>query len=448
MKKTVWPFLILFLTVWLGPVSAAQEEQSTGPLTVTLDQAIDMALGQNPFHRAALETEDQARARVRGATAKFFPSLNGQGTSTLAEKLMILEFPSMIPGEPPQKIALDFTRDFQSVFSLSAPVFTGGQLLSGYKQAKYNLQSTREGIRRSEHETVFNVKSAFYGYLLAKEFLDVAKEALSLAERHYENVEDLYEVGLASKFDLLRSEVQAANLKPQLIRAENGLIAAELGLKTVMSVEPETPLVVEGELSFDPVEVDVESAVAEAGVNRPELKQVDFQLKMAGQMVKMSRGAFLPSLAIGGTFNFWGDKLNFKNWSNYYSINLVLTIPIFNGLENHARLAESRAAFRQMEWTKKGLTESVELEVRQTYLNYKQAKETLSSQEKNVEQAREAVRLAELNYQEGLATNRDVTSAQVALSQARTNYSQAVYDCVISLASLDRAIGRGRTARS
>jgi outer membrane protein TolC len=86
----------------------------------------------------------------------------------------------------------------------------------------------------------------------------------------------------------------------------------------------------------------------------------------------------------------------------------------------------------------------VKFEVQEAILNLQQAKESLLSQEKNVEQAQEAVRIAELNYSEGLATNLDVSSALVALSQARTNYSQALYDYALALAQLEKAIGAGQ----
>ncbi|MDH4198342.1 MAG: TolC family protein, partial [Candidatus Aminicenantes bacterium] len=110
-----------------------------------------------------------------------------------------------------------------------------------------------------------------------------------------------------------------------------------------------------------------------------------------------------------------------------------------------AQVGQSKALLRELELTQKGMTEMVKFEVRQAVLNYTQAREALLSQEKNVEQAREAVRIAELNYKEGLATNLDVSGAQVALSQARTNYSQALYDCVISQAQLEKAVGRSRS---
>lgn len=414
---------------------------------LTLDDCLRLALEQNPFYLAAQEREGGAKAQLDEAASRFFPSLNAQGLNTLTEKPFELVFPSLVPDQPPQKVKIDFTRDYQMSLSLSLPLFTGGRLLSGYRQADYNLRATQENSRQSRHETIFNVKKGFYGFLLAKHFVDVAEEASALAEDHYKTVKSLFEVGMASKFDLLRSEVEVANLKPQLIRARNGLAVAELGLKSVLGLDLAENVEFRGELAFVPQDTDVELAVAEAIVERPDLAQLRFQQRMANEVLKIARASRLPTLALAGSYNFWADQFKFTKgvWTNYYAVNLVLTVPIFNGFAASAQVGQSKALLRELELTQKGMTEMVKFEVRQAVLNYTQAREALLSQEKNVEQAREAVRIAELNYKEGLATNLDVSGAQVALSQARTNYSQALYDCVISQAQLEKAVGRSRS---
>jgi outer membrane protein len=445
MKKTAVALIVLTLA-GLAPAASAAEETKPA-LVLTLDEAVAMALRQNPFHLAAQEKENQARAGIRQAVSGFLPTLNAQGTDTLAEKLFVLEFPSMIPGEPPTRMTVDFTKDYQMAVSFGVPLFTGGRNVAGYKQAKYGLQASQETVRLSEQETIYNVKRSFYGYLLAREFSSVAEEALALAEKFRENVKNLYEVGMASKFDLLRSEVQVANLKPQAIKARNGVDVAALALKTAIGVGLDTPVEIRGELVAPPLDEVTEAVIEEAQAQRPELRQLDYQRRMAGEMLKIARGSLMPTVAIGGSYNFWSDALNLRkgNWQNFYTINLSLTVPIFNGFESRARIGQSKAAIRELDWTRKGLSEAIAFEVRQAVLNHNQARETLLSQEKNVEQAREAVRIAELNYTEGLATNLDVSTAQVALSQARTNYSQALYDCVISQAQLEKAIGRSRS---
>ena len=398
MRKTAALLIALTLAA-LGPAAlAAQETKPT--LVLTLDDAVALALRQNPFYLATQEKVNQARSQVRQAVAGFLPTLNAQGTDTLDEKLFTLEFPSLIPGEPAQRISIDFTKDYQMALAFSLPLFAGGRLTAGYKQANLGVKASQESVRLSEQETVFSAKRAFYGYLLAKEFSAVAEEALGLAEKFMENVKNLHEVGMASKFDLLRSEVQVANLKPQAIRARNSVEVAALGLKTVLGIELDTPVEVKGELSAPPLDVVSEAIVEEALAQRPEIRQLDYQRGMAGEMLKIARGSMMPTLAIGGAYNFWSDALNLRKgtWQNYYTINLSLTLPLFNGFESRARVGQSKAMIRELDWTRKGLSDAIALEVRQAVLNANQARETLLSQEKNVEQAREAVRIAELNY--------------------------------------------------
>ncbi len=412
-------------------------------LILTLDECLSRALSRNPAYLAVMEREGGARAAVREAAARFLPSLNAQGTDVLDKKVFVIEFPSFIPGQPAQRVPIDFSKTYQMTLSFSLPLFTGGRLISGYKQANYNLGATRESIRQFRIGTIFEVKRAFYGYLLADQFAGVAQEAVALAEKHHTNVKNLFEVGMASKFDLLRSEVQVANLKPQLIRARNSLSITELALKTLIGLDLSQAIEVRGEMTYKPFEGSLDDLVARALRKRPEISQLEYQTRIAGEMLKMARAENLPTLAVGGAYNYWSNRLSFtkNNWESYYSINLVLSLPIFNGFAGQARMAQSKALIRELELSQRALIEAVKLEVNQALLNIKQARETLVSQEKNVEEAQEAVRIAELNYSEGLATTLDVSTAQVALSQARTNHARALYDCVISLAELEKAVG-------
>ena len=440
MKEAKTILLVILLIFWVAKFSFPLEKTA-----LTLEESIRLALSQNPYHLAAEERLETARAKLREAAAGFLPSLNSEGLHTLAEKVFILEFPSFIPGEPPQRISMDFTKDYQFYLNFSLPLFTGGRLTSGYKQAKYNLRSTEEAVRQSKHITVFNAKKAFYGYLLTKDFVKVAEEAVDVAEKHLKNVKSLYGVGMASKFDLLRSEVQVANLKPQLIKARNNLKIAELSLKTLLGLDLSQPIEIKGYLTYEPFEPDLEESVSKAMLKRPEISQLKYQKQMAGQGLKLARASNLPSFAVSATYNFWADQLNFRKdtWQSFYTVNLVFTIPLFNGFATSARVAQSKAMIKELGFTQKGLIDIIKFEVRKAILRLQEAKESLLSQEKNVEQAQESLRIAELNFSEGLATTLDISSAQAALSQAKTNYSQALYDYVMSLAELDKAMGIG-----
>jgi len=434
---------ILFVFILL--LSLIQMLFAQEKITLTLDKSVRLALTQNPYHLATEERVDAASSKVREATAGFLPSINAQGQRTLLEKSMILEFPSFIPGEPSQEVELDFTRDYQFSMSLSLPLYTGGRLTSSYKQAKYNLESTKEAVRQSKHLTVFNTKRAFFGHLLAREFVSVAEEAVRVAEENLENVKNMYEVGMASKMDLLRSEVRLTNMQPEIIAAKNNLRISELNLKMVLGMDLSQSVQIDGTLSYEPYEPDLEECIASALAHRPEVRQFEFQRKMAGETLKLSRAGYLPTLAVSGSYSFWSDKLNFQKdtWSSFYAVNLILNVPIFNGLKESAQIAQSKAMIREIALNQKALQDAVELEVRQAVLLLKEAKETLLSQEKNTEQAKESLRITQLNFSEGMATTLDVISAEAAYSQARVNYSQALYNYVVAVADLDRAMGVG-----
>jgi len=438
MKNAVKVLIIISFVLYTGSLGFSQEK-----LKLTLDKSVELALKQNPQHLATAQRVDAARSGVREAVSAFFPSLNGQGQRTLNEKVMELEFPSMIPGEPPQRVEIDFTRDYQFSLALSMPLYTGGLLVAGYKQADYNLKSSQQQLRQSRQSTVFNTKQAFFGILLAEHFVEVAQEAVKDAEDFYENVKIQYEVGMASQFDLLRSEVRLANLQPQLIKAKNNQEIAKLNLKTILGLDLSSEIETEGKLEYIPSEIDLEECITKALSNRPELKQLSFQKMIAGEGLKMARASGLPSVAVSGQYNFWADQFNFKDdtWQNYYSLNLVLSIPVFNGLSSSAKAAKSKAAIRELELTQEGLIEMLKFEVMQAVLKIKEAEQSLLSQEKNVEQAQESLRIAELNYNEGLVTILDVQQAQTALAQAKTNYSQALYDYAVARAELDKATG-------
>jgi outer membrane protein len=429
-------------------VAASRPLPAQTRLVLTLEESLKLALLQNPQVLAESAKEDQASAVVSQALANFFPQLNAQGTDVLDKKVFSVLLPSFFPGQEPQRVKFDFTRTYQVTFNFSLPIYSGGRIFSGYRTANYNLQATREGIRRIRQETVFSVKKAFYGCLLARQFRDVAQEAVTLAEKHLKNVRNMYDVGMATKFDLLRTEVQLANLQPQFIKARNALSLAEIGLKTLLGLELGQEIEVQGELGYKDVEANLDASVVQALSVRPEIVQFNLQKQMAAEMLKSAKAAYLPTVGLGAQYNLWADKFRFSGdaWEDYYSINLVLSVPITNGFMTKARIGESKAMLKQLEYGQKGLSDLVRYEVQEAVLNLRQAKESLLSQEKNVEQAREAVRIAELNYAEGLATNLDVSSAQVALSQARTNFSQAQFDYAVALAQIEKAVGAGEQA--
>ncbi|MCP2519485.1 TolC family protein [Candidatus Aminicenantes bacterium AC-335-K20] len=438
-KKYRKIFFMISIILFISSFSLLSQEK----IILTLEKSIQLAIKQNPYYLAVQKKVERAKAQLAEARSNFFPKITFNAIHTLKEKLFEIEMPSFIPGMPSRRVTIDFTKDYQFTLNFTQPLFTSGKLYYSYNQAKYNLELTKEIERQARQQVIFEVKRAFFGCLLAREFVKVSREAVELAEKHLTTVKNLYEVGMASQFDLLRAEVRLANLKPQLIKAKNNYESALLGLKTILGIDINTPIELKGKLEYEPFEIDLEQCMEIALENRPELIQLNYQEKIGEQMLKLAKVYNFPTLSIVGNYNIWGNELSLDKdkWQNYYNINLVLSIPIFSGFLTSAKIGQSKAFLKEIKLNKKALIENIKLEVRQAILKIKEAKETLESQEKNVEQAMESVRIAELNYSEGLATSLDVSSAQVALTQAKTNYTQALFDYAVALAQIEKAIG-------
>ena len=436
--------LALTLALLLLPATHARSQDT---LRLSLRDCIQLALKKNPSYLSATKQIDVAVAREHEALGGFLPQLNLQGSYTWLEKVMTVEMPPLFrfPGMPakPQRIKLDFTLDYQGQVTLTQPLFTSGRLWHAYKQARLAAKLAREKVRQTRQETILQVSKSYYGCLLADEFVRVSRQAVDVASRHLKSVKDRRAVGMATDFDVLRAQVQLSNLEPQLAKAENGQRLAYLGLKDLIGLDSKTPIALVDTFSYRRPDLPVESAIQLALERRPEVRQMELQRQMGVQMLKLAKANDDPMLALQGNYSFRNDKftLDRHQWDDFYTVNVVLSVPLFDGFQTHAKVSQARSQLTSIELAEEALKRGIRLQVRQAYSKFEEAEKRLNSQRTNVQQARESVRIAEASYQQGMLTNLEVISAQLALKQAETNWSQALYDCSVAAVEIQRAIG-------
>jgi len=435
---------IVFVPVVLFPVLSAHAQDT---LRLTLDDCIRMALEKNPGYLAVTQQTQVARGRVREALGSFLPQVNLQGSYTWLEKVFAVEIPPLFsfPGLPakPIRTELDFTLDYQGSVQFTQPIFTSGRLWHSFQQARLAQQLAVQQVRQARQQIILQTIRSFYGCLLADEFVRVAEQAVAVAQEHRQTVERQRQVGMATDFDVLRARVQEANLLPRLAQARNGQRVAYLALKTVVGLGPETPVRLIGQFEYRKPELPLEEAIRLALRRRPEVRQAEIQRDMGEHALKLVKASDNPSLALVGNYNFRSNVLTSKldRWDDYYTVNVALSLPIFDGFTTHARVTQARAQLTSADLGLEATRRTVRLEVEQAYLKFQEAEERLNSQRTNVDQARESVRIAELSYRQGLITNLDVISAQLALTEAETNWSQALHDCSVADAEIRKAIG-------
>ncbi|MBD3273977.1 MAG: hypothetical protein GF372_01630 [Candidatus Marinimicrobia bacterium] len=412
---------LLFSTTGYG-----QTAQQT--VVLTLDRAQKLALEQNPQIQSAekdLRKAETQRAQARG---RMLPSLNAFANYQHNFELPIftIEF-----GGQTQNFRAGSPENVTSGFQLQQPLFLGGALWAGYGISSAATEVSANQAMLQKQNVVLQVRQAFYNTLFTRQLITVATEALENAQRNLDMVQKQADVGVASGFDLLRAKVAVANTRPQVIAAQHQHDQALTGLRTAIGLNSDTPIQVEGQLTYQATawaDTSVQRLQEIAFDRRLEVQNLEYQRSIQQRNLTIARANILPSVTASSQLQYQlqSEELVFGGDENFRSISggLTLSIPLFSGGSNWAGIQEAKVALRQVDDTERQIQHGIAAEVESSYYALIQAQEQYTSQQQTVQQAQESLRLAELRYREGSSTQLDVLNAQLALQQAQTNESQ------------------------
>ncbi|MFH2024715.1 MAG: TolC family protein, partial [bacterium] len=304
-------------------------------------------------------------------------------------------------------------------------------------------------LKATEQKILSDVTSSYYGVLFMNSTLAVSEEALQSSEENLNQVTQYFNVGKSSRFDVLRAEVQVANMKPMVISTINNLKLAESHLRMVIGINDSIDFnytekleLVYSELTEKSLNVLIDLALT----SRPEIVMMDNQKYIAQKQVSMSRAAFIPSVMFGTAYQYQGQRDDFKftgdDFFKSFNSSVSISIPIFNGMKSSAKYQQAKIAVKETEHQTESLVNGIKLEVKAAYFSIQEAMEKVQTQQKTIEQAKEAQRLARLLYSEGSSTQLDVINADLAVQQAQMNYQQSLFEYNVALANLKKAINQ------
>ena len=435
MKRSVF---VLLLLVFVSATRLAAEP----PMDLTVEQAIDLALANNPAHQASQQEIRQYRYRLL-QNFGFLPEATLSGSKILDQKLMTIEIPSFIPGGDPTKASLRFQLDYSFSFQVVQPVFTGGKILFNYKNSQLDLSLAKEREENSRADTILNARKSFYNIQILQQLLQAHQEAQALAEGNYNNVKNSFELGMASQYDLLRAELAFSAVKPDVLRVDNLLETSVLGLKLMLGLPTTQEIRLRGELGYRQVQPELADLLQSSRSNRSELRQLRMERKKIDNLLKITWAQYVPNFSLVAVFSYQSDyfKLNKRNWEDYYSVSLGMSWPIFTGLKRSAQVGEMNVMKKIMDLHVKQLDDATQLQVESGYRTIRQEYENIQLGLKNVESAKEGVRIAELSYKEGMITILELNSSYNELTRAKVNYLQALYNYNIAIAELEKLTG-------
>jgi outer membrane protein TolC/DNA-binding MarR family transcriptional regulator len=447
-KMLVIP-LFVFLTL---SVSASEN--------LTLDESIKYALEHNPKILIAKEKIRAAEGNLTSAAALLYPSLSAIGTYTRSSylskltygdymKIPVLDSKGMPTGSyvPFQSFSFSSDREgdvYIGKISLQYTLFSWGRLQANYEIALTNKLINEEEYKKTVIDVTFDVKKDFYTILLVKEMLNVLQKTKMSLESHIKVIEERYNAGLASKFEVLRTKVQLTNLEPQITKANNQLEMSIISFNTNLGSETNDKFIPVGKLEYQKEDFELQKSIEDAIKNRNEIKQMDLRKKIAEESITLAVSGYRPSVLLTANYQAnRGQQLppNDTIWQSGWDIGVVLNIPIFDGFNASGRYQEAESNLNQVILSKKQLLDLISLEVKSSYLTLISAEKTILAQSENINVAKESLNMVKKRYEEGLATNLEVLDTEVSVLQAELNYLQALYDYNISKERLKKAIG-------
>ncbi len=331
-------------------------------------------------------------------------------------------------------------------------LYGGGGVTAALDAARTTRLAATLDIQAVINAVLLQVRTRYADVLLNRERIEVQEKSVALLQEQLQNAKNRFDAGSVSQFEVLTAEVALANAQPALISARNGFriavdeLRAVLGYRASFADTQKIPAFT-GELVFAPAAYELESALQAARSKRPELRRLE-QIERARESgVTVARSDYRPEVYLTGGYE--GRKSRFSNSVSDSVDGWVAGVEaswaIFDGARTRGRVAQARAQLNQARLTLAEQTLAVEVEVRRAISSLQEADELAQAAGKVVGQAEEALRLADVRYRNGAATQLDVLQARQALTEASLNRLEANYRHTVALATLRKAIAEADT---
>jgi outer membrane protein TolC len=400
---------------------------------VGIEEAVAIALANQPTIQARSADYIAAQQRVAQALSPLLPQLSGLWNGFQQKSVSQVTIAATGANVTLNTINLQT----QATVTASQLLFDFGKNWAATDAAKANSEFAREAVELQKDLIALAVKQSYYNLLLSSRLVVVNAQALDRADLNLRSAQGFFDVGTRPKFDVTRAEVDVANARVSLIRAQNAVSLSRISLNTVMGIAVNTPIRVMDILAYEPFTVDRDTLVAEALRRRAEYRQAKYQLDAAEAIVRQNFRNFFPDIVASGTYGAARADMN-----EIYSYGVQLNWSIFDGGNKIARYKEAKALLDSSRASVRDTELTIWQQVEQAYVNLLSAEEQIGAAQKAVESAQENFRLSQGRFDAGVGTIIELTDAQLALTQAQSTQAQALTDYRLAIAQLERNLGR------
>jgi len=399
--------------------------------------AVKLALVYSPAIKHVLEEQERAKGQLWQAYGEALPSVELSAGYTRLDEIMTVDLGV-------ESFQVGSKDNWSTKVEVTQPLFKGGSVPLAIKGAKIFRYWNDEVVRQAVQDVVLAVGKAYDDVRLASRLYDVQVKSLEFAERNLWDVTARKQAGMAIRYDVLRAQVEVSNARADMIQQRNRRSRALAALFRAVGVSQKSDVELTDELTYVPMAPSYEDAVETAFRNRPELYQNEFDIQLQEAALGILRSRYWPTLEAWGWF-MWAkpDPHESTNiaWGRQWQAGLRLKWQIFDGLRREGKIIQQRATLNQSIITLSDTEQQVLEEVRNAVLSLADAQELVESQQLNLQQANEALRLVEIGFKEGVNTTLEVLDARTALTRTQGLYYQALHAHSVARLSYRRALG-------
>jgi outer membrane protein TolC len=439
--------VLLAMNVKAGETTIGSRSSSAVP-RFTLEQAVLTALQENPNILIARQEIERTKGLFIEMRAAALPQVNATGTfQDLDPHLSHVNVGNQnnITGQVFSSVGAE--RTYTLELAVNQVIFSGGRVPGQISSASFQRDSSYYSFRNAIDLIVATVREQFYLVLLDRALIGVQEESVRVLQSQLQDQQNRFEAGTVPRFNVLQAQVALSNQIPQLITAQNNYRISQLQLAKTLGLDfnprrgDSAPLEAVGDLVYVPRAVNITQAIAVAKENRPFLKQQKALVLSNNSQVGVARSGYFPQINATAGEEFRSSPLtdNIRAARTGYIFGATGSWAIWDWGATFGRVKQARAILEESKVTLDDDVRQVELEVQQAYSNLLQGKELIQSQEKNVEQATEALRLAQARLDAGAGTQLEVLDARLQLTTAQSTRLQALFTWNSAVAEFDRA---------
>ena len=455
--------IILLLTLIPFVISAQ-------PKIYTLEDAIGQALRNNKSITISQMDVKKAGATVNEAFGYALPRLDLSGNFSHFIKKPLMPFPDfealltnatysilfdegVIPRDDSKYLPMEtklqsfaLTNAYTTDLTLTQTLFSSA-VFEGIGASKIYYNLSQAELDNTVSKTVLDVQRAFYGVLLSKAVLEIARASFQNSQDNFNNVVALYNQGMVSEFDKLQAEVQVENIRPYVLQLENTLINTKNRLKIVLGEKQEQDIDVFAEIVYEPIEnINEEALIDEALQNNVDIRSLGLKKQVDEAFIQLDVAEYWPNLAAFGNYAYSGssDEWNFQNYSSF-TVGLSFQMNLWQGNRTKNAVQQSTITYEQTAQQELLLQDAIKADVKEKINELRRVQSLVEVQRGTVKLAERAYQIANVRYKEGAGSQLEIQDTDIALRNAKLNLTQSVHSYIITKFELERLLGRTST---